>query len=190
MKALHKDIVLSATYQQTVSNDAKGSATDGSNRLFWRANRRRLDAEELRDSLLLVSGALEEKGGGRPARLTDDNRKRTVYGYVSRKKLDTMLGLFDFPNPNSTSEQRMTTNVPLQSLFFLNSTFVRKQAEMLVKRAGEGDERARISKVYRLVYGRPADAKEIEAGLDFLQSGDWTQYAQVLLSSNEFLFVN
>lgn len=190
MKALHKEILLSATYQQSVGADAKSASSDGANRLFWRANRRRLDAEELRDSLLLVSGVLDEHGGGRPARLTDDNRKRTVYGYVSRKKLDTMLGLFDFPNPNSTSEQRMTTNVPLQSLFFLNSAFVRKQAEALVKRVGDGEQRERIAKAYRFVYGRTPDAKEVAAGLEFLHGADWTQYAQVLLSANEFLFVN
>jgi hypothetical protein len=190
MKALHKEIVLSATYQQSASADEERAAKDGPNRLFWRGVRRRLDAEELRDSLLFVSGQLDEKGGGKPARLTDENHKRTVYGYVSRKKLDTMLGLFDFPNPNSTSEQRMTTNVPLQSLFFLNSSFVRKQAEALEKRAGEGDNRGRIGKAYRLVYGRAPNEKEFAAGLEFLQASDWMQYLQVLLSANEFLFVN
>ncbi len=190
VKALHKEILLSSTYQQSVGTDAKAAAVDGANRLFWRANRRRLDAEELRDSLLFVSGALDENGGGRPARLTDDNRKRTVYGYVSRKKLDTMLGLFDFPNPNSTSERRLTTNVPLQSLFFLNSPFMKKQSEALAKRVGEGDERSRIAKAYGFVYGRAPEAKEHAAAIEFLQSADWVQYLQVLLSSNEFLFVN
>jgi hypothetical protein len=130
--------------------------------------------------------------GGPPIRLTDEkNRRRTVYGYVSRKKLDTLLALFDHPNPNTTSEQRIVTNVPLQRLFFLNHPLVMEQAESLAARL-TGDDRARIRQAYRILFSREATPAEVRAGLEFLKSetDGWPRYAQVLISSNEFLFVN
>ena len=104
----------------------------------------RMDAETLRDSLLFVAGNLDLQAGGPPAALDEKNRRRTVYGFVSRRKLDPMLALFDFPNPNSTSEQRVVTNVPLQRLFMMNSSFVEEQSAGLAKRlTGDDAERVR-----------------------------------------------
>src|SRR6185436_6909937 len=162
-------------------------STDPENRLMWRANRHRLDAEAMRDSLLFVSGSLDLKAGGKADRLTDDNRRRTVYGFVSRRKLDRMLALFDFPSPNNTSEQRLTTNVPLQRLFFMISSLVADQAKALAARL-KGDDTARITEAYRLLFSRVPSKQEVELGLQFLhQAKDpWPEYAQVLLSSNEF----
>ena len=93
--------------------ELRNYAVEPENRLLWRANRRRLDAEALRDSLLHVSGNLDLTAGGRAVKMTDQFKRRTVYGFVSRKKLDGMLALFDFANPNNTSENRIVTNVPL-----------------------------------------------------------------------------
>jgi mono/diheme cytochrome c family protein len=193
MKALHREIMLSATYALSTEHSVKDFAEDPENRLLWRANRQRLDAEALRDSLLFVAGNLDLTIGGAAARLTDDNRRRAVYGYVSRKKLDSMLSLFDFPNPNSTSERRMATNVPLQRLFFLNSGLMTQQAKALSDRLNaEPDDRARIRRAYQLLFSREAREREIQLGLEFLResNGAWPQYAQVLLSANEFSFVN
>ena len=136
--------MLSATYaHERGIQRANAFADDPENRLLWRANRRRLDAEAVRDALLAVTRARSTKtAAGRPRRLPDDNNRRTVYGFVSRRRLDATLALFDFPNPNSTSEQRMDTNVPLQRLFFLNSAFVLQQAKALAEQAAAAERRS------------------------------------------------
>jgi hypothetical protein len=189
IKALHREIMLSSTYRLSSEHSPKNAETDPDNRFLWRAQRKRLSAEELRDSLLFVAGTLDRDGGGKAQRLTGENRKRTVYAYVSRKKLDPMLALFNFPNPNSTSEQRITTNVPLQSLFFLNSPLMLKQSQALAKRLADGD----IQQAYRLIFGRAPSAKEIRMGEQFLRDTKddaWQKYLQILLSSNEFIYVS
>jgi uncharacterized protein DUF1553 len=190
MKKLHREILLSAVYQLSADYSETNFAADPDNRLLWRANRRRLDAESLRDSLLYVAGDLELKEGG-PAQPLPDlaNRRRTVYGFVSRRKLDPMLALFDFPNPNNTSEQRLVTNVPLQRLYFMNSAAVSAEAKALAAHLPGADDRARIEQTYRKLFGRAPSEEERKLGLDFLRDAPWPQYAQVLLSSNEFTFL-
>ena len=144
IKQLHRDIMLSATYQLVAGRHAGNEAIDGGNRYYWRADRRRLDAESIRDALLHVSGGLDAKVGGPSLDLRDDEHdRRTLYGSVSRFELDEFLQTFDFPNPSLSAERRYTTNVPQQSLFFMNSPFVHRQAERLVKRLAKesgGDE--------------------------------------------------
>ncbi len=190
MKALHREIMLSNAYALRFENSAANEAADPENRLVWRANRRRLDAEALRDSLLYVSGNLDLKPGGQAERLTDENKRRAVYGFVSRRKLDGMLALFDFPSPNNTSEQRLSTSVPLQKLFFMNSGLVADQAKALAARLN-GDDRARLDQAYRILFSRAPSRQEIDLGLQFVhqEKDPWPQYAQVLLSANEFSFV-
>ena len=135
IKRLHRDIMLSATYQLRAGRDAANEAIDGGNRYYWRANRRRLDAESIRDAMLYVAGGLDPRVGGPSLDLGDEKHdRRTLYGSVSRFQLDDYLQTFDFPNPNLSAERRYTTNVPQQSLFFLNSPFVHRQAERLVRR--------------------------------------------------------
>ncbi len=135
IKQLHRDIMLSATYQLGAGRHAGNEQIDGGNRYYWRADRRRLDAESIRDALLHVSGGLDAKVGGPSLDLRDDEHdRRTLYGSVSRFELDEYLQTFDFPNPSLSAERRYTTNVPQQSLFFMNSPFVHRQAERLVRR--------------------------------------------------------
>ena len=195
IKAMHREIMLSAVYALSGEFSAKNYEADPENRLLWRARRRRLDAEALRDAMLFVSGNLDLTPGGEPAPLDDPaNRRRTVYGYVSRRRLDKILGLFDFPNPNKTSPRRFGTNTPLQGLFFLNSEFVMRQAERLTDRLGRdrgSNEAAKIRQAYRLLYGRRPNKQEVRLGRRFLD-GDasrWPHYAQVLMTSNEFLYL-
>ncbi len=190
IKAMHREMMLTNAYMLSAENSAEDYAADPENRLVWRANRRRLDIEALRDSLLYVAGDLDLKPGGPAAKLTDDNKRRAVYGFVSRRKLDGTLALFDFPNPNNTSEQRLTTNVPLQRLFFMNSGLVAAEAKDLAARL-KGDDSSRIREVYLLLYGREPSKQETQLGLEFLRAAKtpWPEYAQVLLSSNEFSFV-
>jgi hypothetical protein len=195
IKRLHREIMLSATYQLSSEDSAANDEKDGDNRLFWRFNpTQRLDIEALRDSVLAVAGDLDLKAGGPAVKLTSENHRRTVYAYVSRNKLDPTLQLFDFPDPNATSEGRSVTSGPLQSLFFMNSEFISKQSKALAKRLENDskDDRARIVRAYSLLYSRPPSAAEIAIGMKFLEKsgGAWDRYAQGLLSSSEFGMVN
>ena len=196
IKALHREIMLSSTYALAAARVAKNEEADPENRLLWRANRRRLDVEAMRDALLFVAGRLDPSVGGEAADLAGGaNDRRTVYGYVSRRRLDTMLGLFDFPNPTVTSPRRILTSTPLQGLFFLNSELVMEAADALAGRlrqeAGE-DDRARIRRAYGVVFGREPTGDEMRLGREFVEAepDSWPRYAQALLSSAEFLHVN
>jgi hypothetical protein len=110
--------------------------------------------------------------------------------------MNNFLQVFDFPNPSFTAEQRFSTIVPLQRLYFMNSNFVYKQAEQVARRVyATGDDNTRIREAYRILYGRAPTPKEAELGLKGetitgQPSTAWKEYARVLLSSNEFEFVN
>ena len=196
IKALHREIMLSATYALSVERIAENLETDPGNRLFGRANLiQRLDAEALRDSILAVSGNLDRALGGPPIEFGDENRRRTVYARVSRTKTDRTMTMLDFPDPNGTSERRMVTVGPLQRLYFLNSSFVMQQAQALAERIREdsdGDNASGIRRAYHLLFSRPPTDSEVQLGLEYLQQGEgsWAKYAQVLLASSEFSSVN
>jgi mono/diheme cytochrome c family protein len=201
MKALHREIMLSAVYQEAYQPSEVNSAVDPDNRLLWRANFRRLEVEPLRDSMLFVTGNLDERVGGPPQSLKNaDFKKRTFYARASRTP-DGLLTLFDYPDPNITSEQRSITNVPLQGLFFMNSDLVNRQADALAARVSQdgGSDEEKIQRAYRIVFQRPATVLEVQRGLQFLSKGDaapaskitpWQEYAQALLSAGEFYYIN
>lgn len=177
IKALHREIMLSAVYQLNGDQQPAAFAKDAGNRLYWRATRRRLSAEQIRDSVLMVSGALDSRLGGPSMALTPLANRRTVYGKVSRYKLDEFLQLFDFPSPSQSAEQRFATTVPLQRLFFMNSDFIQQHAERLAEKVADlPDDTARIEKVYRLLFGRAPTADELKAANAFLQAEALKQY--------------
>jgi len=206
VKKLQREIMLSAVYQTSAQESAEAHEKDGSNRYYSHFNRQRLDAESIRDSVLFVAGDLDLKGTGGPSKdLGPDNARRTVYCKVSRFRLDNYLQVFDFPNPSFTAEQRFSTNVPLQRLYFMNNEFVYAQAGKLAERVySQPNEAARITETYRLLYGRAPTTKEVEMGLQFLKTTPekpgntvnrepvtaWREYTRVLLSANEFEFVD
>jgi mono/diheme cytochrome c family protein len=200
IKKLHRQILLSNAYQQAGDDRPDGLRIDPENRLLWKLNRRRLDFEALRDSLLAAAGRLDPKIGGPPVDLTTTpfSPRRSVYGFIDRQNLPGLFRTFDFASPDTTSPQRHETTVPQQALFLMNSPFVIEQARHLVARADvqaqkEGAER--IGYLYRLLYGRPAEPDEVALGLRFVAEAEnpqtaWAKYAQVLLLSNEFTFVD
>ena len=202
VKALHREVLLSAAYRQSSLHREAAAVKDPENRLLWRANRRRLDAEALRDSILAIAGTLSPDIGGASVDLSKDARRRSVYGQVNRSRLDGMLALFDFPDPSLSSQQRAVTNVPSQKLFFLNSKLVWDQAGILAERVhGKGDrlDGPTVDRVYRLIFGRQATREERQLALNFMETVEGRsnpptdplrQYLQTLLSSNEFLFVD
>ena len=183
--------MLSAAYQLSAMPNEKNLAADPDNRLIWRFNRQRLDVEALRDDLLFVSGKLDTKEGGPAQKIGKDNARRTVYCFVSRRKTDPDLALFDFPNPNNTSEQRNATNVPPQRLYFMNNEWVIAQAKALAARL-TGDDATRIDQAYRILFQRSPTPQEKKLGLEFVRKDpivEWPEYTQVLMTSNEFQFL-
>jgi mono/diheme cytochrome c family protein len=206
IKWLQREILLSAVYRMTVEESPEAHERDAANRLHSHFNRQRLDAEQLRDSILFAAGDLDLKDTSGPSKdFSADNLQRTVFCKVSRYRLNNYLMVFDFPNPSFTSEQRFSSNVPLQQLYFMNNPFVYKQAGVLAERVGkEPTEEARITKAYEYLFQRKPTPKELELGLKFLKTTPekpgyavegkpvtaWGEYARALLSSNEFQFVN
>jgi mono/diheme cytochrome c family protein len=179
IKTLQREIMLSSTWQLSTEDNKADYDKDSGDRFYWRANRKRMDAEQVRDSILEISGNLDNMIGGPSEELTPDYKRRTVYGKVSRYKLDAYLQLFDFPAPNISAEKRFTTTVPLQRLFLMNSDFVQIEAEELAKRvAAEPNNRARITKLYALVYGRRPNEKEIQIGLEYLHTEPLKEYEE------------
>jgi len=179
VKKLHKEIMLSSVYQLASENEANNFAKDSSNRFYWRYEKKRLDAEQLRDSVLFVSGNLDPSLGGPSADLKPTFLRRTVYGKVSRYKMDEYLQLFDFPSPSISTEKRFTTTVPLQRLFLLNSDFMQLEAEELAKRImPEVDNRARVRKLFQVIYGRDATEEEIKLGIDYIKSEPMISYEE------------
>ena len=162
-------------------------------------NRRRLDVESWRDAMLAVSGTLDLTRGGPSINLSDaKNNRRTLYGTVKRRELHDLLRLHDFPDPTTHNPTRVPTTTPLQLLFTLNSPFLQQQSSALVRRlkkdAPDGTEQ-RVRRAYQLLYGRPASAGQVQLALEFLAGNYATdaafeQYAQVLLGSNEFIFID
>ncbi|MBL8179243.1 MAG: PSD1 domain-containing protein [Bryobacterales bacterium] len=145
---------------------------------------RRLSAEQVRDAMLAVSGLLDAKVGGPSVDLSKDRARRSVYGRISRFRLEDSLVIFDFPSPSITSEKRNTTQVPQQQLFLLNSPFVTDIADAVGRKARDA------AGLYRAVLGRNPTVEERARAEQFTASDTLAGFAQVLLSSNEFLFVD
>jgi len=191
LKRLHRRMLLSAAWQQGTRFDARGAQVDPDNRLWWRFNRRRLEAEALRDSVLAVAGSLDSHMGGTllptPNRayvtstanvnpVVYDPPRRSLYLPVVRSALYEFFQAFDFADPSVQSGRRETTTVAPQALFLMNSDVVLKQTAVL---AGQllaepnRDDTARIAELYQRALGRAPRTVEIERATQFL-----TRYEQ------------
>ena len=206
VKAVHRLILLSNAYQQRSDHRADGFEADPSNRLVWRFERRRVDFEAMRDAVLAVAGDLDPAMGGRSVDLFEgekSSRRRTVYGYVDRYDLDPTYRTFDFAGPDISTPLRPSTTVPQQALFLLNSPFLLEESKRLANRPdllGAPDLDARIARLYLDLFGRPPGGSEVDLGRRFVESAPkldgkdapspWEMYAQVLLMSNEFSFID
>jgi len=207
LKTLHRRILLSRIWQQA----STGAATtlehahqiDPENSLLWHANRRRLELEAMRDSLLMVAGRLQQRSGGKPVDVATNPAAdcRTVYGLVDRQSVPAMFRAFDFASPDVSNERRPRTIVPQQALFSLNSAMVREQAKALAARpemAAASTPEEKVKALYRIVYSRePTDAESLicvaftQQPIDSTtQLSAWDQLAQILVSSNEFLYLD
>jgi hypothetical protein len=224
IKAIHREIVLSKTYQLASRPDEVLAAKDPANLWYGRFDRRRLDAEAIRDSLLAVGGHLDLSRPGphpfppmsqwhwtqhNPFKAAYASNHRSVYLMTQRIQRHPILGLFDAPDTNTTTARRDTSTVPLQALFLMNNPFVKEQAEGLARRLWSGAcrMRERINMAHRLAWSRPATEAEIEKGLAYVEAYKsqlarmglpgaeaeleaCTSYARVMLSANEFVYID
>ncbi|HEY1786182.1 MAG TPA: PSD1 and planctomycete cytochrome C domain-containing protein [Pirellulales bacterium] len=213
MKALHREIMLSATYQQSSIGDADTAAQDPDNRTFARANRWRLESEAVRDNLLAVAGRLDPALGG-PSTRDFAVPRRTLYVMTIRSDRSGFGTLFDAADPLLSVEARITSTVAPQSLFLMNNDFVVAQAGALADRvlaesvaAAAADnppadapslDRWCIERLYELVYGRPVTDREVGVARELLagrrgvsdEHAAWLAYCQVLLCANEFIYID
>jgi hypothetical protein len=207
IKQLHRLIMTSETYQLSSQFVDESFGGDGDNRLLWRMTPRRLGVEAWRDSLLAVTGELDTTGEGPAIDDITSSDRRTLYARVSRNgdvfPSDEFLRRFDFPAMRATVAKRPRSVVPQQFLFLMNSQFMLDRAKALVTRldgmAAADDQRIRHA--YQLLFSRSPSEEEVNIGMEFLAATpdaftsapvaitQWQQYAQTLLSSNEFMFV-
>ena len=183
LKQLHRNIVLSATYQQSSTsklsevNLNESFERDPENRYLWHFNPERLDFESLRDALLHTSGELNREIGGRPMDLMSQPypKKRTLYGKVDRRFLPNVFRVFDFPNPDMHSPQRANTTVPQQALFLMNNDFVQTQSRAFAKRAVtaiESPDSHRVDWMYQAAYQRNATPEQRMQSLHFIEEAE------------------
>jgi hypothetical protein len=224
IKTIHRDILLSTTYQLSSGHDEANAARDPGNRWYWRHDRRRLDAEAIRDAMLRISGKLDLKRPGvhpfppmetwgwtqhNPFKAAYPSNHRSVYLMMQRIQRHPYLGLFDGPDANTSTAQRDTSTVPQQALFLMNNPFVKEQAEGFARRLLTlvKEEHKRIELAYQWAWSRPAKPAEREKAARYIEAyrkelakvgvtGErqeleaWASYARVLLSANEFVYID
>ncbi len=187
LKGLHRTLMSSATYRQGTDYNATAALADPENRLLWRFHRQRMDVEVLRDSLLAISGQLDESPGGsllptaNRAYVTStanvnpavyNSNRRSVYLPVVRSALFEVFTAFDFADPSTLAGQRDQTTVAPQALFMMNSQFVFDQSRVLAERLQkqeQGDTDGRIRHLFNLAYGRDPSEAEISRGTGYLE---------------------
>ncbi len=208
LKRLHRLVLLSSAYRQSslpekATLEDQPSRNENPNSLA-RFPRRRLDLEAMRDTLLYLADRLDLTLYGRPVDVAGDprNRRRTIYGLVDRQNLPGLYRAFDFANPDQSADRRPNTTTPQQALFGMNSPLVLEQAKAVASRRelfAHSAPKDRLRALYRIVFARDPSADEIAAGMRFLQGAEatpspqlspWEQYAQVLLLTNELMFVD
>ncbi len=194
-KPLHRLIVTSATYRQASRHPGSDLARqkDPDNRWLWHAPVRRLDAEQIRDAMLAVSGELDLTAGGPSVNASQP--RRSVYTKAIRNTRDPVLDAFDMADPFTNTDRRNVTTTPTQSLLMINGAWPLQRAEALARRLNKlatSDERATVLHAYRIVYGRVPEPAEAEAVVQWLHDGTAApiDLCHVLLNSNEFLYTD
>ncbi len=221
-----REIVLSRVYQLASATDPKAGELDADNKLLWRANRRRMEVETIRDTMLQVAGNLDASRGGPSLPLTAQNvhtiapffleddtviedpikNRRTVYQPVMRNSQMApvdILNLFDFKDPDQVIGTRIPTVVPTQTLYLLNSPFVKEEARLLAARLLKDaslDDKGRVSELMLIALNRPATERDVQQARQFIAAAmkkapaenaletAWARYCHAILVSSEFLY--
>jgi mono/diheme cytochrome c family protein len=211
-KKFHKLLVTSAAYRQSSESNPAFEKIDADNRLLWRANRRRLDAESLRDSVLAISGKLDLKMFGPGYDLfafKDDHSpvydyatfsktehpetfRRTIYRFAVRSVPNPFLDCLDCADPNLNTHVRNTTNTALQALAMLNDPFLIRQSQYLAEKLTKqtSDSAEQIALAYKSILGRAPSAEEKSALQNYAAKRGLNNACRMLLNTNEFMFVD
>ena len=200
LKNLHRKMMLSRAYQQSSLSRTQGRQQDVENRLLWRMNRRRIEIEALRDSILFAAGNLDESLSGRGVKQFEppfDNR-RTIYGIIDRQKLAGELRVFDMASPDQSAAKRTRTNVPQQGLFLMNSQLVTEQADVLAARAeasltGNTGDAKFVDRLFQLTLSRNPTTDERVALFGYIKRADSDgrkRASHLMLMLNEFEIVD
>jgi len=208
LKHLHREIMLSATYQQLSQANREASSVDVDNRLLWRKSPRRLEAEAVRDAILQISGRLNPRLGG-PSfsdlkRVSGDNfvyevvdeenelSRRTIYRTIARARTSPLLETLDCADPSVSTPKRNVTTTPLQALSLLNNPLVDRSAksfaERLRRESGE-DIAQQIERGYQLAFSRDPTAEQLQEAQQFIDQYSLEDFCLVLFNSNEFLYI-
>jgi hypothetical protein len=219
VKAMHRLILSSRTYQQASRGDDANAKIDVANDFLWRFDQRRLDAESIRDTLLAVGGNLDRAPGGQhpfpamstwnftqhhPFKAVYDSEKRSVYVMAQRFQRHPFFALFDGADTNASTDRRLVSTTPLQALYLMNDPFVHSQAKKFAKRllGREAESVERIQSAYLLLFGRPPTGAEITAAQEYLTAvakkiggkqateAAWESLARALFLSNEFVYLD
>ena len=209
LKAMHRLIVTSDTYRQRSTPTPAGLAADADNRLLWRMNPRRLEAEAVRDAVLATTGKLNPQAGGpgyEPFNYVDKYApvyeyvtpdrpevwRRSVYAFVVRSAPNPFMDVLDCPNPSNLTPARSSTTTALQALALLNNPFMLRQAQhfadRLTREAATPD--ARVARAYELAFARPPTPAEVSAGRALVEKRGLPALCRVLLNANEFVHVD
>jgi hypothetical protein len=213
IKAMHRLVLLSSTYQMSGEASKEVREADPGNRLFSRFSHVRMSVEQIRDALLAIDGSLDvtmggslfPTGKGRRERIdVEQLKRRTIYMPVRRGNIPSLFSTFDFGDATTSSDGRSRTNVAPQALFLMNSQFAidrsRGLAARLLKQS-ELSDADRIRQAYLIALGRQPDTNEIDSGLTYISNlekklgtGDvnqtaWASFCHVLVATNEFLYL-
>lgn len=210
LKPIHRLMVMSATYRQASTVNPAAVRVDANNRWLWRKSPLRLEAEEIRDAVLVATDHWNPEIGGRGYRdvrhfpfkgsnfyesineSETDVPRRTVYRFSPRGGRNPFLDTFDCPDPSATSPQRASTTTPLQALALMNNDLVFKMADrfsLRIQNEAGNNTADQIALVYQIAYGRTANDEETELGTSFIKRHGLTSYCRVVMNSNEFLYV-
>jgi hypothetical protein len=186
IKAMHRMILLSHTYQLSSEDSPEAERIDAENKYMWRHSRTRMDAEEIRDAMLATSGKLDTSlagpqpfppeaewnySGHAPFHAVYETNHRTLYVMAQRSRRHPYLGLFDGANPSASVATRETSVTPLQALYFMNASFPKTCAAAMAKQLDQPSEsdREEVSAAFLKIFGRPPDAQETDAAMKFVQ---------------------
>ncbi|MFU7558959.1 PSD1 and planctomycete cytochrome C domain-containing protein [Roseiconus sp. JC912] len=208
VKHMHRLIVLSSTYRQSGSSNAKATAVDADVRLLWRYPSRRLEGEAIRDSMLAVSGQLNLSMGGRGFDLfnrrggltgfspiesfSGEGLRRMIYAHKVRRERDGVFGAFDCPDAGQSTPRRVQSTTPIQALNLFNSRLTLEQSDAFADRviAEVGDDtESQVQLAYTIALGRPPSAVELSDAEQTVQRYGLPTLCRVLFNSNEFLFL-
>ncbi|MEO1995784.1 MAG: DUF1553 domain-containing protein, partial [Planctomycetaceae bacterium] len=161
------------------------------NKFPWRGKRGRRELEQMRDTRRSGSRRLHLAMYGRPGPIDELKfRRRTIYTFVERQNVPSVVQTFDAANPDSSTARRVNTTVPQQALFAMNSPFVGRAARLIADKSRDTPSAERLNLIYTTILGRKPTAAELALGLEFVERGPWEHMTHILLMTNELMFVD